>query len=440
MADGSAAEAAYQRALEEIERVKAEGGTGVTLCHGPFADLARIPPEVAGIEGLKSIQLQGTQVSDLSVLSELTTLKEIILSKTKASDISPLKNLTELQYLDLSGTAVAGISPLRNLLNLSTLNLQGTNVSDISALRDHQSLYRLSFKGTKIADISILQGKASFGRLDLDGTLVSDLRPLVAAYANSMRNFYLLSYRDTPAWAQDAELARIANEAEREDKLTRWAIAYLKTLPPWPEPLPWLADGLGPPTRREPSLQGEPLPPAIALPTGLRRINLAEARLVLESNAPQLRARCQHVVAELDDALAIQAVRIPNEPDQLAAHTAITNSLTLAKAALMGLHDTLPEDNLDRPVTESEVTALRTAFDALLDKLKSAAAYVDRTDHTPTYGGLLKLGCATGIASVLCLFPGLAMTAAIPGVYAMLYGGPAAIKTLGEFGKKAGGA
>lgn len=463
MASRQTAETAFEAAQGEIERLRrAKAVTELDLSGEFYPELDRIPPEVAGIEGLTALYLNDTKVSDLSPLRDLTTLRTLRLNQTAVKDLSPLRDLTALQDLWLDETAVSDlsplsgltalkelrltqtdvndISPLYNLTSLQTLLLIQTAVSDLSPLRDLTALQTLMLALTAVSDLSPLCNLTALQKLGFEMTAVRDLQPISAlAFPASTSRLIRLSFFDTPATAQDPELRALSHIEDPEER-ARKTLAYLRTLPPWQGPLPWPPDRLDTSAPHEPSRQGETFPPAIPLPAGLRRITLAEARHILVSDRPQLRARCQHVVAELDDALAMQAVRIPNEPDQLAAHTAITNSLTLAKAALMGLHEALPDDDLDRPVTEAEVAALRAAFDALLGKLKQAAAYVDRADHTPTYGGLLRMGCATGVASVLCLFPGVAMMAAIPAVYTMFYGGPAAIKALGEIGKKAGGA
>lgn len=455
MADGSAADKAYQAALREIERVRAAGETTLDLSGDDFSDLDRIPPEVAEIEGLwflrtvrsqvrdlsplrgldqlRDLALDQTAISDLSSLQELTSLRDLQIADTRVSDLSPLLGMTSLHSLTLDHTEVRDLSSLGELSNLKYLSLNRTSISDLTPLRSLRRLRSLSIAHTEVIDLSPLRELTELLGLVISGTGIIDLRPIMNLSLADSKIYTGLVYDNTAASTKDAELRRLSmirNDGQR----TRETLAYLRTLPPWPAPLPWLTNGTASSEPKAPS-GAAPVP----LPRGLRRITLAEARHILVSDRPQLRARCQHVVAELDDALAIQAVRIPNEPEQLAAHTAITNSLTLAKAALMGLHDALPDDDLDRPVTEAEVTALRAAFDALIEKLKSAAAYVDRSDHTPTYGGILKTGCATAVASVLCLFPGISMAAAIPGVFAMLYGGPAAVKALGEIGKKAGG-
>ena len=488
MAEVSAAEKAYEAALREIERVREKGRTELTLSGEDFYDLDRIPSEVAAIEGLKYLNLSYTRVSDLSPLRGLTQLGGLHLIQTAVSDLSPLKGMTALRSLWLDDTAVSDLSPLREMIKIEVLSLKRTEVSNLFPLRKMTSMRSLELEQTAVYDISPLRAMTLLNILELNQTEVSDLAPLakmtalrgLSLYKTKVQNlhplsqlsalqgllldntgvadlrplvnlsfedlgvFSGLSFADTPSTLHDPELQRLSHLKGPKQR-TRETLAYLKTLPPWPKPLPVARGSIeifnlnnnGDPAPSPAAQDRDASAPPSIVP---RKITLNEARQVLESNSPHLRARCQHVVADLDDALAMQAVRIPNEPEQLVTHTAITNSLTLAKAALMGLHDALPEDDLNRPVTEAEVTALRTAFDALLEKLKSAAAYVDRSDHTPTYGGLLKMGCATGIASVLCLFPGVAMTAAIPGVYTMLYGGPAAVKALGEIGKKAGGA
>ncbi|ETD00550.1 hypothetical protein U717_16400 [Rhodobacter capsulatus R121] len=166
-------------------------------------------------------------------------------------------------------------------------------------------------------------------------------------------------------------------------------------------------------------------------------MTLSDARALLETGHPILRDRCQRVVADIDEALALQAIRIPNDPDQLAAHEALSRTLVLCKAALMGIHDAIPEDLSDQPIDDVAAGRLRAAFDAALESLKEAARYIDRKDHTPTYGGLLRLGAATGVASIMAMAPGVTLAVALPTVYACLYG-PEAAKALKEFGKLGG--
>ncbi len=83
---------------------------------------------------LTSLDLSGSDVSDLTFLQSATNLEELDLSDTQVSDISALSSLTSLEELDLSNTQVEDISPLSELTNLKKLDLSNTQVSDISPL------------------------------------------------------------------------------------------------------------------------------------------------------------------------------------------------------------------------------------------------------------------------------------------------------------------
>ena len=54
-------------------------------------------------------RLGGTQVSDITPLTNLVALKHLILLYTQFSDIRPLANLAALERLDLEGTQVSDI-------------------------------------------------------------------------------------------------------------------------------------------------------------------------------------------------------------------------------------------------------------------------------------------------------------------------------------------
>ncbi|MEO9894909.1 MAG: hypothetical protein ABJD13_00810 [Paracoccaceae bacterium] len=128
----------------------------------------------------------------------------------------------------------------------------------------------------------------------------------------------------------------------------------------------------------------------------------------------------------MDDATAYHNLRIPNEPLALADHNQVAESITFAKALVENIHDALPEEFTNRELTPEEINRLQRAFNQAIEKLNNGARFIDRPDHTPTVEGLLKLGCATAVGSVVALVPGVAATAAIPTVYACLYGKDAA--------------
>jgi hypothetical protein len=242
---GKAARKAYEAAQRLIAKTIREGGTEISFHDEAFRALTHIPPEIADIKWLTSFKLDRTKVSDLSPIRNLTELQSLRLTGTKVSDLSPIRDLTGLRTLWLNQTGVSNLSPIRDLTGLLSLRLTGTGVSDLSSIRDLSELRTLW----------------------LQQTGVSDLRHLIHMNQLGDGPFGGLWFFDTPAVEHDPELARLA-EIEDKSRRVKETIAYLKTLPPWPEPLPWLTNaGSSPPQAPNP----QPLrqdPPMTRAPAG----------------------------------------------------------------------------------------------------------------------------------------------------------------------------
>ena len=80
-------------------------------------------------------------ISNLSPLSNLTTLTNLDLTSNRISDLSALSDLTNLTELHLGGNeTISDISALSNLTKLTRVNLWGNSISDISALANLENL------------------------------------------------------------------------------------------------------------------------------------------------------------------------------------------------------------------------------------------------------------------------------------------------------------
>jgi Leucine-rich repeat (LRR) protein len=143
----SAADEAYEAAVEEIRRVRGAGETTLYLNDERYRALDRIPQDIA----------------------ILTALRGLSLDQTAVSDLAPLAGLAGLADLVLDGCPVADLRPIRGFAKLGTNRAPG------------------------------------------------------------------LSFHDTPATRADGTLARLAGIEDPEDR-ARETLAYLNTLPPWPEP------------------------------------------------------------------------------------------------------------------------------------------------------------------------------------------------------------
>jgi internalin A len=278
MARMSAADRAYQAALNAIADTIKAGAVGLNYDAKPFRALNRIPPEVRNIPNLDRLFLDRTAITDLSPLQGMTGLKRLFLSRTAITDLSPLLSITELQELFLSRTAITDFSPLqgmnglrglqldhtaitdllplRGMTGLQTLSLDRTAITDLSPLRGMTGLQTLSLNRTAITDLSPLQGLTKLQSLSLIDTTVRDLRLLTRMEALGTGAYGGLRFAGTPSVAQDPTLRRLS-EIHGDQQRARDTIAYLKTLPPWPEPLPWDVAAPPPPDAAVPLRSGD---------------------------------------------------------------------------------------------------------------------------------------------------------------------------------------
>ena len=122
--------------------------------------------------------INSNSVSDLSPLSDLTSLTHLWLEGNAITDISPVTGLVNLVVLHLGGNTITDISPVTGLVNLTKLVFWYNDVTDISVLAGLTNLETLYLDGNPISDISVLAGLTNLTRLGLEWISVSDFSPL----------------------------------------------------------------------------------------------------------------------------------------------------------------------------------------------------------------------------------------------------------------------
>ncbi len=139
---------------------------------------------LAGLEmasGLKSLDLGGNRITDLTPLAALDGLTTLILSgNPNLENLAPLASLTRLGHLDLSSNRrITDLTPLSGLALLETLRLDRTGASDLMPLAGLVRLKTLNLSWNRqIVDLSPLSGLTLLETLRLDGIGASDLAPL----------------------------------------------------------------------------------------------------------------------------------------------------------------------------------------------------------------------------------------------------------------------
>jgi Leucine Rich repeats (2 copies) len=176
----------YQEALRRIKEAEEKKSVELDLIRLEY--LTRIPPELASLTSLQSLNLSECRLTgDLRPLAKLKSLQTLSLSGCKLSDLSPLAELKSLQTLDLSmwqlswRTPLSDLSPLAELTLLQTLNLAGWwHLSDLSPLEGLTSLQTLNLAGCEeLSDLRPLAKLKSLQTLDLTVCeQLSDLSPL----------------------------------------------------------------------------------------------------------------------------------------------------------------------------------------------------------------------------------------------------------------------
>ncbi|MEM7270715.1 MAG: leucine-rich repeat domain-containing protein, partial [Pseudomonadota bacterium] len=186
------AEKAYAAAEKAIAKAKREGATELRfdgLRGDKWKALETLPPQIANLDKLETLDLSNTQVADIAPLAGLSALQELYLNRTQVADIAPLAGLSALQELDLTSTQVADIAPLAGLSALQTLRLDNTQNADIGPLAGLSALQTLALRSTQVADIAPLASLSALRQLFIPFTKVAEIGPL--AGLTNLENLHL---------------------------------------------------------------------------------------------------------------------------------------------------------------------------------------------------------------------------------------------------------
>lgn len=238
---------------------------------------------LASLADLYILDLARTDVFDITPLAGLADLNSLDLAETRIVDLTAVERLIGLETLSLAKTAVSDLAPLAALNMLETLNLAETPIFDLNPIASLTLIDTLDLSLSSVSDLSPLMRLTALSRLRLQGSRAADLRPIRRLVRLGRTSEAGLVFADTPATRLDAELARMA-EIEDNRERVRQTLAYLDSLPPWPEPYTPKArpDGLPP----EP-IGGlvEPSPPVVQTAEAQMRALLRNALVTRVSAA-----------------------------------------------------------------------------------------------------------------------------------------------------------
>lgn len=241
----SDADVAYRIAEERIERARAENlpflclspvgleDYGVTWESDKRLRHLREPPRgITSLTWLKRLDIDSTEVADISSLVNLSNIEALDLGNTRVRDVSPLADLGAIQSLWLNDTKVSDISALARMEAMQTLWLNDSNVADLSPVVRMQDMRTLQLSDTQIVDISPVIGMIELWWLDVSHTH-ADLTALTAkgaAWEADDLGLVVLRFRDTPLTTPSAPLAALYEADLTDEERSTRALAILRDI------------------------------------------------------------------------------------------------------------------------------------------------------------------------------------------------------------------
>lgn len=166
------------------------------------------------------LKLSGLGLTDISALSECSSLTFLDLSSNSIADISPLMSIPHLETLILSANQISNIYPLMGLTSLRYLYLDGNRITDITALSGLSQLRELYLADNPLTSLSGIENLNYLECLDISGTGAGNdmLDPLYSCY--SLRLIRLNSNPNLTGNAVDELNQHLLNCSIERDELS----------------------------------------------------------------------------------------------------------------------------------------------------------------------------------------------------------------------------
>ncbi len=143
-----------------------------------ISDLTILSP----LTSLRRLLLSRNEISDLTDLPAFPNLASLELNRNQITDLTPLGNLTaptKLTFLSLSDNQISNIKPLARFTGLTQLFLSVNNIRDLTPLENLTNLEEgLRISSNQVRDLSPLAGLTKLRDLHFVRNQVRDLRPL----------------------------------------------------------------------------------------------------------------------------------------------------------------------------------------------------------------------------------------------------------------------
>lgn len=169
---------AFEAARLLIEEASRTEAAELDLYRAGTVAITRLPPEIAELKRLATLDLRHTHITDVAALKGMTWLKALYLDDTLIVDLGPLAGMTGLETLFLRNTQITDVAPLAGMTRMTTLDLRCPHITDVAPLAGMRGLATLKLGGSRITDLSPLAGMAGLKVLNLRGAPITDIAPI----------------------------------------------------------------------------------------------------------------------------------------------------------------------------------------------------------------------------------------------------------------------
>lgn len=139
--------------------------------------LQAIPPSIARLQNLQTLESTSLELGDLSALAQLPALADLTLYSLEITDLGAIPHPERIERLSLIGARLTTLDGLARFTSLSVLALQGAEFAGV--VRVPPNLASLDLTGSAVAALDTSAGCALHA-VSIAVTAIDDLGPLSA--------------------------------------------------------------------------------------------------------------------------------------------------------------------------------------------------------------------------------------------------------------------
>ena len=130
-------------------------------------------------ENLEELYLAENKITNISELSNFTSLKTLNLRNNGISTMTNIKDMNNLETLNLSYNSITNVdsSDIENLDNLKVLNLEGNQITNIMSLGNFkgESLREINLRNNSISNFDSLKNIKTLEKIDLRNNVITSI-------------------------------------------------------------------------------------------------------------------------------------------------------------------------------------------------------------------------------------------------------------------------